>query len=202
MTITQRSIYNMALANLGVSKKILDTSAPDKNREVLNVYWDIAIKQMLADFDWGFASNYRILTPADNKPVNSKYNFAYDYPNDVLAPREILNENGTYINNSNEKEKFQVVNYNGNAQIWCNIENAVLRYTKNITEVEKFSNEFVIGLSWLLAYFIAPAVVGSRTQHVDSYQEYKEWCSNCQTIDANKDNNYEDYVNEWIEARG
>lgn len=198
---TQREIYNMALANLGVSKKILDTSAPDKNREILDVYWNVAVKQMLADFDWGFASNYRTLTVADNKPINKKYEFAYDYPNDVLSPREIIGEN-VYVSFSNEKEKLQVVNYNGTTQIWCNVENAILRYTQNINEVGKFSNEFVIALSWLLAYFACPSVVGSRTQHVDCYQEYKEWCSSGQTIDANKDNNYDDYVNEWIEARG
>ena len=144
-----------------------------------------------------FASSYRTLTPADNKPIEKKYEFAYAYPNDVLAPRALLID-GVY---DKEYSDFQVANFNCAPQIWCNVENAMLRYTGDVLTPYMFSSEFTIAFSWLLAYFSAPSIVGSRTQKVDCYQEYLDWCNKAKTIDANKDNNQDEEYVDYIEAR-
>lgn len=196
MNYTKAKIFNIALKNLRVSVSIQNANQSDKNTNILNEYYDSAKEQVLKDFDWNFANCYRELALTGNIPMNPKYLYEYDYPNDCIFTREII----SYV--SDEPVEFEVAsNSTGQKIINTNITPAVLRYTKLIDNESLFSSEFAMALCWYLAFLAAPAITGNRSIQSDCLNIYKNILAKAKSLNAS-----EGYVNNkdicsWIEAR-
>ncbi|MBQ4122581.1 hypothetical protein IJD44_02500 [bacterium] len=196
MNYTKAKIFNIALKNLRVSASIQNANQPDKNTIILNEYYDIAKEQVLKDFDWNFANSYRELTLTGNIPMNPKFLYEYDYPNDCLFTREII----SYLDD--EILEFEVAaNSSGQKVINTNIVPAILRYTKFVDNETFFSTEFAMALCWYLAFLSAPAITGNRSIQSDCLNIYTSMLAKAKTINA-----AEGYIKNkdccsWIDAR-
>lgn len=196
MNYTKAKIFNIALKNLRVSISIQNSNQSDKNTIILNEYYDIAKEQVLKDFDWNFASSYRELTLTGNIPMNPKFLYEYDYPNDCIFAHELI----SYIDE--DISEFEVAaNSSGQKVINANITPAVLRYTKAVENEIFFSTEFTMALCWYLAFLAAPAITGNRSIQSDCLNVYTSIISKAKSINAsegyikNKDNC------SWIDIR-
>ena len=138
---------------------------------------------------------YRKLLKLPESPLDPNFIFAYDLPNDCACPREIIRLKTEKVVN------FKIATVNKKLQLWCNRDEAVLRYTgNNITEDEITSN-FAIALSWYLAFLSAPSITGARATQSDCLQVYSQLIDAAQVVNANFDNDDEEQYNNWLEAR-
>lgn len=197
MSFSQVKIYNLALNNLGVSTSIQSTSQQDVKTITLNNYYEVAIEKVLKDFDWNFASTIKELSLTGNDCLNPKYLYEFDYPNDCLSAREILSGIG-----ENEYNEFEIItNSSGQRVLNTNINPAYLRYTRRVDNEELFNADFVLALSWYLAFLACSAITGNNSIQKQAYQIYIEKIN-----EAKISNCCEGYEKEvvnvsWLDAR-
>jgi len=193
MGYSKVQIYNLALVNLGVSAMIQNTAQGGVECDTLNIYYNIALEQVLKDYDWGFAKTYASLTPTGNTCLNPKYQYEYDYPNKCLSAREVL---------PGEKIEFEIASAeSGQIVINTNISPATLRYTRMIDSETFLTSEFVTALSWFLAFLTAETITGSTGKREKALAIYQGLIQKAMAINATE--GYEEIEEEadWLEAR-
>lgn len=182
MNYTKAKIFNITLKNLRVSVGIQNTNQSDKNTVVLNEFYDTAKNQVLTDYDWNFANSYRELALTGNIPLNPKFLYEYDYPNDCLFAREIIP-----YSYSEDLIEFEIAsNSLGQKVINTNLSPAVLRFTKCVDNETFFSTEFVTALCWYLAFLAAPSITGNRSIQNDCLTVYSAMISKAKSINASE----------------
>ena len=92
MKYTQESIYNLALNHLGVSAIVQNTNETNPRVTALNNAYEMAKEETMKAFDWNFLNRIGELTPSAEECPDPRFLYAYDYPNDCLAARYILNK--------------------------------------------------------------------------------------------------------------
>ena len=197
MNYTKDKIFNMTLKNLRVSIGLQMSNPADKNSVVLNEYYETAKNQALKDFDWNFASAYRELALTGNIPVNPRFLYEYDYPNDCLFAREII----PYGDTENMIEFEIASNTTGQRVINTNQAPVVLRYTRCIDNETFFTDEFVSALCWQLAFLAAPAITGNSSIQNSCMNVYSNMIAKARTLNAS-----EGYIKapdrcSWFDAR-
>ena len=128
----------MAINELGISAPISNADAQDDTRAIiLRNYYETARNEVLKSFDWNFAETYRILTPNGEESLDPRFQYVYDYPNDCLNARELLQQNG-----DNKKKKFKPSsNLKGQKVLLANVSPAILRYTRRVEQEAFFDDE-------------------------------------------------------------
>ena len=159
----------MALHELGISAPVAGTGSEYESRAViLNNYYETARDEVLKANDWNFAQKYRVLTPSNRQNLHPKFMYMFDYPNDCLNARELYDHDGDDL-----KKEFQVsADDICNKVIYCNVENALLKYTRRITDEQFFDAEFSNALALYLAALTGQALTGSQQKADDALKKY------------------------------
>jgi len=195
MPFSKVQIYNLALNNLGVSATIQNVSQQDVKTSTLNAVYNVALEQTLKDFDWNFASTYIALTLTGNTCLNPKYLYEYDYPNECLSAREIVDA-------SQKNIPFEPAsNASGQRIINTNAYPAVLRCTRLISNEIYFTVEFVTALSWYLAFMSAETITGSSGKREKALSIYSGLVEKSMVANATEGFQEEDITIPWLEAR-
>lgn len=191
---TTNKVFNITLKNLGVTTGVQNAQQNEKNIVVLKEYYEIALNKVLSAHDWAFACAYRNLALTGNIPVNPKFLYEYDYPNDCVAVREIV------LCDDYVAQDYEVAsNTSGQKIINANITPAVVRYTRTIDNVALCPPDFILTLSWYLAYLASTSIVNTRTKTSDCLTLYKQCLIEAKTADANeqhKTDNFNGYSEE------
>lgn len=196
MNYTKAKIFNITLKNLRVSISIQNANQTDKNTIILNEYYDIAKEQVLKDFDWNFANSYRELTLTGNIPMNPKFLYEYDYPNDCVFTRELISYR------EDDEIEFEVAaNSSGQKVINTNTAPAILRYTKAVDNEAFFTTEFTMALCWYLAFLAAPAITGNRSIQSDCLNVYTNILAKAKAINASEGYMKSKDSCSWIDVR-
>lgn len=199
MSYTQEAIYNLALNHLGVSAVVQNTSTISPRITVLNNQYPIAKEQVMKAFDWNFLNRFRSLTLSTESSPDPRYLYAYDYPNDCIAARYIVDSSG------GEYKKFDITTAsNGSKLILCNINPAILCYTRSITaKVPEsfFSSEFVTALSFYLAYLCADSITGSSNKKQLCYQGYMTELARAKAMNATESVENDEDKTTYLDAR-
>lgn len=179
MNYTKAKIFNLALKNLRISQTLQSTLQTDRNTIILNEYYESARDEVLKDYDWNFANAYRELTPTGNTSKNPYFLYEYDYPNDCLFAREIINSGGEGV------IEFEVaVTENIQKVINTNSSPCVLRYTKIVNNESFFPVEFAMALSWYLAFLSAPSISANRNLQSDCLNVYSSVLKRAKMLNA------------------
>ena len=197
MSYSKVQIYNIALNNLGVSATIQNTAQADVKTVVLNNYYNVALEQVLKDFDWNFANTYKSLTPTVNECLNPRYAHEYDYPNDCIVARKIVDESGEENNIDFEISS----DASGQRVINTNVSPATLKYTRLVNKEVFFTPEFVMALSWYLAFLAAEAITGQANKKSNAFSIYRNMIGTALASNANEGYENIDKDALWIEAR-
>ncbi len=196
MNYTKAKIFNITLKNLRVSVSIQNANQTDKNTIVLNEFYDSAREQVLKDFDWNFANSYRELSLTGNIPMNPKFLYEYDYPNDCVFAREII----PFVNS--EIVEFEIsANSDGQKVINTNLTPSILRYTKSVDNETFFSTEFVMALCWYLAFLSAPAITGNRSIQSDCLSIYTNILAKAKSVNASEGYLKNNNSCSWLDVR-
>lgn len=151
-------IANLALAHLGIGKEIatLETENSAEAR-ILRRFYETARDAVLRDFDWPFAGKRAALGLVETDPTD-EWAYSYRYPSDALKLRRI--PSGTRNDTLASRIPFVVGQDTTGQLIFSDQAEAEMEYTLRVTAVEKYSPDFILALSYLLAVYSAPALTG------------------------------------------
>lgn len=149
---------NVALSHLGNARRVAAIDPPDGSAEAdyCATFYPLSVTEMLEAADWSFARKRVALAPA---PTNEStvWQYAYELPSDCLVPRRILTGDASKFDQ--DSAQFDV---EGDV-LYTNQAEAVLLYTRPVSDPTKFSPSFDASLSLLLASYLAgPILKGSE----------------------------------------
>lgn len=149
-------ICNLAISHLGISKDIANvTTEQSAEAKACRRFLDIARETVLKDYNWPFATKMATLNLVEEDP-NDEWAYSYRYPSDCLYARRILS--GFRDDTDLTRIPYKITQDSTGILIYCDTENAILEYTLNTENVDLFSSDFKVALSYRLAHYIAPRI--------------------------------------------
>lgn len=176
-------ICNIALAHLGDSATVASINPPEGSAQAEHCqrWYPIARNSLLEMQEWGFATTRDLLAELVN-PF-PQWRHAYARPSDCLKVLGVLPSDATGdIADTFPRDRFcngmaqsfgavytpqafttEIDSATGNQIILTNQANALVRYTRLITDTSKFSPLFTDALGWYLASYLAGPVLKGET---------------------------------------
>lgn len=195
-------IANLALGNIR-AQSINAFDEASIEAQVCDQRYDLARQFVLRDNPWRFANKIAALALVDE--TAAEWSYVYDYPTDCLAARHIVGEYGLsyertayyrsevdydYLSRFRTRIPFEVAQQSdGSRAILCDLEDAYLAYTADVTDTTQFQADFIEALAWYLAAQIAVPIVGSnegRELRKDALQMYSQLTNAARANDANE----------------
>lgn len=159
------NICNMALSHIGSDARVASISPPDGTVEAgyCATFYDQARTEMLEPGNWRFALTRATLAQVAN--TSNTWTYAYTRPSDCLSPKRVLRP-GSMLTVFNQDEYIYSPNDDDSADftvegdvIYTHEPDAVLLYSRDITDTAKFTPSFTSALSYLLASYLAGPIV-------------------------------------------
>jgi hypothetical protein len=158
MADSKTAIINMALRHLGQSEEITSPDEDSNAARSASRFWDMALRIALRGYDWPFAMKaepLRLVT-ADPTP---EWAWGYEYPLNCLKARRILS--GLRTDNAQSVVPYKVQAGTRGLMILTDQENAWLEFSFLQLDPSIYPAEFTMGLSYLLAFYMASAMGAS-----------------------------------------
>lgn len=193
MPINDVTIANMALARIGARAKLQSLSEPTNEASTCKLQYDTVRQEVLEAHDWWFARRMATLALIPNAEV-AGWSFAYQIPSDVLAIRGILPTNHRDV----------ILKYDLAAEtIYCDVEEATLIYTIDVTDVSKMSPAFREAFAWKLGFGICGPLGLPVGRQQNAYLEYDKAMSRAAATVHNQEVNDINRADpDWLTARG
>lgn len=163
---TKIDICNRALSIIGQERISNLTEATAAAKE-LNLFYDVARREVLRLVDWGFAHRTSKLALLPQKLPHWK--FTYSYPVECLFLKKVFAEGHPL-----EKGQYREENTANGKAIVCNLETAWAEYTVDVQDENLFDASFVSVLAYALATYIAKKLTGSEEDTQKAYQLYMQ----------------------------
>jgi hypothetical protein len=213
-------ICNLALAHLGDSATVASIDPPEGSAqaEYCARWYPIARDSLLELFDWPFAMQYGTLAAV--AAPGAQWSYAYAKPSDALRIVEIMpagsmamGQNGIWyapdalcwIGHNARGGSFEIgSDANGNGVIYSNTADALVRYTRAITDTSKFSPLFRDTLAvYLSSYLAGPVLKGETGISVGRArkQEAMAMLSMAKLSSAQQRSRKSDHLAPWLGAR-
>lgn len=174
-------ICNLALAHLGDSATVASINPPEGSSQAEHCqrWYPIARNTLLEMHDWGFATTRALL--AEVVSAFPQWRHAYARPSDCLKvlavlPADAASDSATTLPYGHfHHSAVQHTIYTpqafdtetdlktGNQIILTNQPNALVRYTRLVTDTSKFSPLFTTALARYLAHYLAGPVLKGET---------------------------------------
>lgn len=156
MSFSKTQICNLALGHLGSQRTIANFDS-DRTPEAVacRQFYDLCRHVVLKARQWPFARSFGALVPQATDPTD-EWAYSYNLPADCLVPRRILKGR-----NLRDDEQYPYLITKGTAGklIYCDVDEAEIEYTVDVTDPSLFDSDFVMALSYLLAAHISPIIL-------------------------------------------
>ena len=142
-------IANLAISHLGHGKEIADLDT--ENSAAANAcrrYYERARDMTLRDFAWPFATKIETLALKETSPT-TEWAYSYYVPADSLQVRKILS--GVRTDYRESRVPYRLVT----GYIYTDEVDAIAEYTYKVTDPALFPQDFIMALSWRLAFYTA-----------------------------------------------
>jgi len=195
-------IANLALAHLGDDATVASLNPPEGSAQAEHCarFYPHARDVLLEMHDWNFAT-VRVQPALVADAVTGTWLYGYEGPSDAVRLLAVLAPNGQ----DDQPQDFVVeTDATGRDLILTNQADAVLRYTRYVTDTAKFSVLFVDVLSLLLASYLAGPVIKGSEGRAESERLKKEasaMLAAASTSDANQRHFHPTHTASWIGAR-
>lgn len=167
-------ICNMALSHLGSDSSIVSISPPDTNSTEAGYcarFYPIARREALESHKWTWSKKRVALSQVTNP--STIWAYAYALPSDCLSPVRVLQQSlvdyfdlwpqaGEIVT----ADSMVLWSERGSADfeiegsvLLTNEPDAVLLYTRDVTDTAKYSGSFTAFLSYLLASYLAGPII-------------------------------------------
>ncbi|OPX89057.1 MAG: hypothetical protein A4E53_01665 [Pelotomaculum sp. PtaB.Bin104] len=201
MSTPNTETCNLALGHLGVSQTISDVNTErSPSALVCRRFWDMAFKEALRDFPWSFANKIAALGLIEEDP-NEEWSFSYQYPPDCMSALKI--QSGIRNDSRDTRVPYKISTGDSGLVIYTDKEDAILEYTKEITNYGILPQDFQAALSLLLAFYIAPSVTGGDPFQLGTraYKAYLLSIAKAQVNSYNEQQEEEQPESEFIRSR-
>ena len=179
-TVSEVKICNLALSNLGARSRIESLTENSTEAKECNLWYDFAREAALEAFDWNFATKRLTLATDVEAPPDNEWSYRYQYPSDCVSAREIVNPfgNPSYIGEDpllGDAIPFVVETSSDGTRktILTDLNNADLRYTRNLDDTTLFSNHFIFTMAAQLAMLMAVALTGKVALRQSLNEEFQ-----------------------------
>lgn len=193
-------VFNMALSNIAARAFVQSLTEDSNERKYCSANIDNAMESILEDHDWGFASSYENLALLkkynDTVPPPKPWLYQYSYPTLCIKVREIVR-----LSDNDSEIPFKVDLSNDIKVIHTDIENAILRYTKRISNLALFSPRAVEALGWKLSTRIVIPLTHNLKLKQNAEQSYVNALAEAKTSSFNENVNRPEREPELILAR-
>ncbi len=193
-------ICNLALAHFGDEGGVSSISPPDGSAQAGHCarFYPIARDALLEMHAWDFATRRVALSQTINTPAGS-WGFEYHYPSSCARILAIQSP-GAMDDTASEDYLIETA-ANGDKVILTDVEGAVARYTKLVTDPTKFSPLFVTSLSWLLGSYVAGPITKDRGVVDGLYKRFLVEFAKASASNANAHKNAPTHRPTWLAAR-
>lgn len=196
MATDQKGIMNMALGLLGQAKGVTSPSEQSAEANYCRLFIDSVRGSLLEQWDWNWASGWQKLAGEATPDESTGWEVQYDFPNNVLAVRQIALGFRNY-NAQGRPMEFAIANPDGTKRVvLTRLSQATARVTRNITDYSIQPHTFDLALAGQLASFIEALMTGVKIQETRSYQFATMLLNNALTFDAN--HGFQDMQNEFV----
>lgn len=183
---TAIDICNLALARLGDRATVASIDPPEGSVQADHCarFYPLAKETALAAHAWRFAVTRRRLPKLDVEPVGAPGNY-FAVPSDCLAVVSVTPADGW--STALDPMRFTTENVNGARAVLADADSVVCRYVSAKTQEDAFPPEFVDALAWLLASYLAGAMIAGSsgsTVAANALQFYQNALQNAVRADA------------------
>ncbi len=214
-------ISNLALSHIANSAEVTSIDPPDGSAEADHCarFYPVARDLALESHGWSFAKVRKYLSELASNPMDGIWAYAYGVPNQMLRPLAVLlpgtgataPSTSTYTISEDEPSPLQVDSQpflletnpdDGSGVLYTNVEDAILLYIYRQTDPTKFTPGFTVGLSTLLASFLAGPIAKDIKLKQGLRQIAMSELGAAAAMDkAQKVNTYRDFTPSHIAAR-
>lgn len=187
----ETDVWNMALAHIGVKKRIASASlGANSTVDLLIAFSQRALNDLKRRHQWQAFSVYETLALVKESP-NDHYAYAYLYPKDCLFFRKILSG----IRNDHDDSRVPF----GRGRIRDDKNNLVSviftdhsspcgLYTEKSDDITEYDDDFALAWSYRLAYFIAPGLTGGDPFKIQkaALENFRSEFSNARKMDLSE----------------
>lgn len=153
---SKTTVCNQALSHLnsGLDIANIDTDM-SKEAKACRLFYDDLLRETFRDFDWPFASETISLSLIEATP-QGRYAYAYHYPSEIAALREI--ESGMQVDVRGSAVHYVVRRHLGQKAVLTQQRDARARVTYIVEDPDEWDADFMAAFTYLLAHRIAPKV--------------------------------------------
>lgn len=196
-------IFNLALDAAGNRN---DVSAPDEGSREAKVclrWYDTVVDQVLAAAPWPSATAYSrlaVLSERDvdldwtNNDPDPGWRFAYALPSDLVLPRNLSDFGRFVISLTNEAAPKKA--------IMAHTENAILTYTRRLTDIALWDVSLRLAIIRALAAVITMPLQGKPDRAELNLGLANQTILEMRVAQANLNENQLESIPEWLSARG
>lgn len=215
---SQTLICNMALGNAAARATITSINENSAEAYQCNLYYDSVRQEILRAVNWNFARSQITLSLIGTAILGTSqtpWTYKYAYPSDCLKARYIIDSCANNISldllNPYVANKIGVPfvvgadkDSSGNdiKVILTSMQNAVLQYTRDISSVYMFDDQFVMAFTHLLASRITMPLTGKVDIARSEYDNAIKTLDKAQVTDGNEGLTVQDSLPDWIRTRG
>lgn len=203
MAISANLICNLALSNIGARSTVEDYTTEDtaEANECL-LWYDFSREQALRMHNWSFARKRLTLASHPVDPPAGLWSFSYQYPADCLKMLNLVNPFGRQA----DAIPFEIETAEDagavTKTILTDLDDAVAKYTFDVTDTTLFTPFFTELLSYGVAQHIAFALTGKREIKADMLKIYTNMTVLAPRADAQEGIDEEVRDADQIRARG
>ena len=218
MPLVPSEICNMALGHLGVKDWVINFQTDTSTEaECCRTYYYQAVREMLEDFPWPFATIFAPLNLIENC-FSREREYAYAYPPNCIIIRRLFSKWGFNRNDDvQSRQKFKIIQTPNPAVpavagqpaqmmkvILADMCDLQVEYTGDDQIVSDFSPGFKKALSFLLAAYIAPQLTGGDPYKLGdrAAMEFKQALATAETHASNEEVDDPVRLGEFIDQRG
>ena len=149
-------LCNLALSQLGQSRQITAISPPDGSSEAALCarFYPIARNTILESHYWGFAT--KRVTLADLGSPPDAWAYRYAWPNEALLIQAL------YVDTDDTEQEFAIESDSTGTVIYSNTDDAMVRYTALITDVNKYGGMVQQAITFMLSSFLAGPIIKGK----------------------------------------
>jgi len=168
--IDKTKIFNLALQALFINKRVSNADTDSSTEaHALRTQWDFIYPQALADLDLDSMSMTKTLELVVERP-NTKWQFAYKYPNDAALIRRIDNCHVMDDESTKIHHRTELYNYNGSVikVIMTNKHDSEVEYISKNIPLDTLTPEAAQFIGFKLAIACISLIVGEKSTQVEN----------------------------------
>lgn len=220
-------ICNLALSFLGDDANVSSISPPEGSQQSEHCarFYPIARDGLLQMHNWNWAS--RRVALSQTTPTVVQWQYAYALPADLMTIVSVIpadaqddyaiaywpSDQPAWLHNYSPvlaagqyvPQKYAVeTKADGTSVLYCNIENAVLRYQARVTDTTKFPALFVTALAWHLASMLAgPVMKGGEGAQMamNCIKQMGLYLGQARNVDAQQRDQKVEHIVGWMSGR-